>query len=190
MSKLIEIERKRVVNISKLELEHILSNLGFELKYTTKEIDTYYTRPDVDYMKTVECLRVRKTQNKTELTYKPPSNSKTTTEHGIISKKETNLILKELESDTEARQFLDAIGMVELIIVDKIRHSYTSNDYDNLIVSIDIVKNAGIFVETEIISVNSKKAIEIINRVEKYLGFDKFELAKLPYRDLCMINSK
>ena len=48
--KLLEIERKRQLTGNIEELIERLQNIGFELKGNLHEIDTYYSRPDVDFM--------------------------------------------------------------------------------------------------------------------------------------------
>jgi len=72
-----EIERKRkfVGNLSELITQ--LTAQGFSLISETTETDTYYSRPDVDSMQTVECLRIRQRGGFAEITYKPPTNQHT-----------------------------------------------------------------------------------------------------------------
>lgn len=48
--KLLEIERKRQLTGNIEELIGRLQNIGFELTSNLREIDTYYSRPDVDFM--------------------------------------------------------------------------------------------------------------------------------------------
>lgn len=92
--KLLEIERKRQLTGDAKELIKRLQDLGFELKSSCHEIDTYYSRPDVDFMKTVECLRIRQRDSFAEVTYKPATNAATHTENNVIIKPETNLPIK------------------------------------------------------------------------------------------------
>ncbi|WP_457915745.1 CYTH domain-containing protein [Candidatus Minimicrobia naudis] len=68
-----------------------MQNIGFELKSNLREIDTYYSRPDVDFMQTVECLRIRQRDSFAEVTYKPATTAATHTENNVIIKPETNL---------------------------------------------------------------------------------------------------
>ena len=69
--KLLEIERKRQLTGDAKELIKQLQDLGFEPKSSRHEMDTYYSRPDVDFMQTVECLRIRQRDGFAEVTYKP-----------------------------------------------------------------------------------------------------------------------
>ena len=68
-----EIERKRkfVGNLEVLIAR--LGSQGFSLTDETTEIDSYYSRPDVAFMQTVECLRVPQRDDFAEITYKPPT---------------------------------------------------------------------------------------------------------------------
>ena len=89
--KLLEIERKRQLTGDAKELIKQLQDLGFKPKSSRHEIDTYYSRPDVDFMQTVECLRVRQRDGFAEVTYKPATTAATHTENDVIIKPETNL---------------------------------------------------------------------------------------------------
>lgn len=113
-----EIERKRkfVGNLEVLIAR--LGSQGFSLAGETTEIDSYYSRPDIDFMQTVECLRVRQRDDFAEITYKPPTNQYTRTENGIIIKPETNLPISP-ENITAAKQLLANLGMVKLVEVNK-----------------------------------------------------------------------
>ena len=77
MAERYEIERKRKFLGDLEEFIARLSSQGFFLSSETTEIDTYYSRPDVDFMQTVECLRVRQRDDFAEITYKPPTNQHT-----------------------------------------------------------------------------------------------------------------
>ena len=56
-TKLLEIEHKRRLTSNIEDFIKKLEKFGFELQSKLSEIDTYYSRPDVDFMQTVECLR-------------------------------------------------------------------------------------------------------------------------------------
>ena len=88
--KLLEIERKRQLTSDAEELFKQLRELGFELQSNLHEIDTYYSRPDVDFMHTVECLQIRQRDGFAEVTYKPATTT-THTKNNVIIKPETNL---------------------------------------------------------------------------------------------------
>lgn len=77
MAEQYEIERKRKFAGNLEVFIAQLSSQGFSLVDEIAEIDSYYSRPDVDFMQTVECLRVRQRDDFAEITYKPPTNQHT-----------------------------------------------------------------------------------------------------------------
>ena len=180
-----EIERKRkfVGNLEVLIAR--LGSQGFSLTGETTEIDIYYSRPDIDFMQTVECLRVRQRDDFAEITYKPPTNQHTRTENGIIIKTETNLPISP-ENITVAKQLLANLGMVKLVEVNKFRQIFKCDDEPGLTIAIDEIGGAGVFVETEIISEDKESALRRIGDIEARTGVQEFEVVTRPYRDICM----
>ena len=185
MAEQYEIERKRKfagnleVFIAQLNVQ------GFSLVSETTEIDTYYSRPDVDFMQTVECLRIRQRDDFAEITYKPPTNQHTRTEDGIIVKPETNLSVNP-ENAAVAKQLLANLDMVKLVEVNKFRRIFKRDDEPGLTIAIDEISGAGIFVETEIISEDKESALRQIEDIEARIGVQGFEIITQPYRDICM----
>lgn len=185
MTEQYEIERKRKFVG---DLEAFIAQLGsqgFFLAGETTEIDTYYSRPDVDFMQTVECLRVRQRDDFAEVTYKPPTNQRTHTEDGIIVKPETNLPVNP-ENAAVAKQLLANLGMVKLVEVNKFRRIFKCDDELGLTIAIDEISGAGVFIETEIISEDKKLALRRIEDVEAQTGIEGFKVVTRPYRDICM----
>ena len=185
MTEQYEIERKRKFVG---DLEGFIAQLGsqgFFLAGETTEIDTYYSRPDVDFMQTVECLRVRQRDGFTEITYKPPTNQRTHTEDGVIVKPETNLPVNP-ENAAVAKQLLANLGMVKLVEVNKFRRMFKCDDDPGLTIAIDEISGAGVFIETEIISEDKELALRRIEDVETRIGVQEFEIITRPYRDICM----
>lgn len=185
MTEQYEIERKRKFVG---DLEAFIAQLGsqgFFLAGETTEIDTYYSRPDVDFMQTVECLRVRQRDGFTEITYKPPTNQRTCTEDGVIVKPETNLPVSP-ENITAAKQLLANLGMVKLVEVNKFRRIFKCDDEPGLTIAIDEISGAGVFIETEIISEDKESALRRIEDIEVQIGVDRLEVVTRPYRDICM----
>ena len=180
-----EIERKRkfVGNLEVLIAR--LGSQGFFLTDETTEIDIYYSRPDIDFIQTVECLRVRQRDDFAEITYKPPTNQHTRTENGIIIKTETNLPISP-ENITVAKQLLANLGMVKLVEVNKFRQIFKCDDEPGLTIAIDEISNVGVFVETEIISEDKESALRRIEDVETRIGVQEFEVVTRPYRDIRM----
>ena len=180
-----EIERKRKFVGSLEVLIARLGSQGFSLTDETTEIDIYYSRPDIDFMQTVECLRIRQRDGFAEITYKPPTNQHTRTENGIIIKTETNLPISP-DNITVAKQLLANLGMVKLVEVNKFRQIFKCDDEPGLTIAIDEIGSAGVFVETEIISEDKELALRRIEDVETRIGVDRLEVIAQPYRDICM----
>ena len=186
--KLLEIERKRQLTGDAKELIKQLQDLGFKPKSSRHEIDTYYSRPDVDFMKTVECLRIRQRDGFAEVTYKPATTAATHTENDVIIKPETNLPIQPGNAAI-AKQLLASLGMVQLVEVNKYRRSLQSPDFPQATVAIDEIKDAGTFVEVEVLSDDETSALAMISDIEAKLGLESAEVVTQPYRDI-YINRK
>ncbi|MBU3063054.1 class IV adenylate cyclase [Nocardia sp. NEAU-G5] len=182
---LIEVERKRELHDPN-PLRQRLAELGYQEAEHLTEVDTYYSRPDVDYMKTIECLRIRRRDGFAEVTYKPPSTSATHSDADVIAKRETNVNLSGPDQADAASQLLEAIGMIQLIRVEKDRTTYRHPEHENIIVSIDSVTHTGTFVETEVTAVDPDAATVHLEEVETELGIADHAVVSLPYRDLVM----
>lgn len=63
----IEVERKREL-ADPAALKARLIAAAYHEAGTSIEVDTYYSRPDRDFMETVECLRVRQRDGFAEVT--------------------------------------------------------------------------------------------------------------------------
>ncbi len=179
---MIEHEKKfRVTNVSSLVKE--IRKLGFKGGGTTNQKDTYYSRPDIDFMITKECLRIRtNAENLHEITYKPPT-TKDMKESNAIWKREINIHLdsKDLRS---ASELLFAIGCKELCVVNKKRSVYKKG---NITLAIDHIEGLGDFIEVEILSSKEdQNAIRQIDKLADQLDIDSTKVVKLPYRDLLM----
>ena len=183
--KLLEIERKRQLTSDAEELFKQLRELGFELQSNLREIDTYYSRPDVDFMQTVECLRIRQRDGFAEVTYKPATTAATHTKNNVIIKPETNLPIQPGDAAT-AKQLLANLGMVQLVEVNKYRRSFQSSDFPQATVAIDEIKNTGMFVEVEVLSGDETSALAMISEIEVKLGLESAEVVTRPYRDICI----
>lgn len=183
--KLLEIERKRQLTGDAKELIKQLQDLGFEPKSSRHEIDTYYSRPDVDFMQTVECLRIRQRDGFAEVTYKPATTDATHTKNNVIIKPETNLPIQPGDAAI-AKQLLANLGMMRLVEVNKYRRSFQSPNFPKATVAIDEIKNTGTFVEVEVLSDDETGALAIISDIEAKLGLESAEVVTRPYRDICM----
>jgi putative adenylyl cyclase cyaB len=183
--KLLEIERKRQLTGDAKGLIKQLESIGFELQSSRREIDTYYSRPDVDFMQTVECLRIRQRDGFAEITYKPATTTATHTANDVIIKPETNLPIQPKDTAI-AKQLLANLGMVRLVEVNKYRRSFQSSDFPQATVAIDEIKDAGTFVEVEVLSNDETSALAMISDIETKLGLESAEVVTRPYRDICM----
>lgn len=183
--KLLEIEHKRHLTSNIEDFIKKLEKFGFELQSKLSEIDTYYSRPDVDFMQTVECLRIRQRDGFAEVTYKPTTTAATHTENDVIIKPETNLPIQPGDAAI-AKQLLANLGMVQLVEINKYRRSFQSSDFPQATVAIDEIKDAGTFVEVEVLSDDETSALAIINDIETKLGLESAEVVTRPYRDICM----
>jgi adenylate cyclase, class 2 len=180
-----EVERKRVVPHAQLApLQAALRRAGFTLESEMTETDTYYSRPDIDFMQTRECLRVRQKDGFAELTYKPASTSKTTTKSGIIAKQELNIVLAGEQYAGQAAKFLEAIGMVPLAIVKKHRQLFVADAHKNVVVAIDALAGVGNFIEVEVMAKDTVQATSLLEEIETLLGVGAYTVSHQPYRDL------
>ena len=76
--------------------------------------------------------------------------------------------------------------MVRLVEVNKYRRSFQSSDFPQATVAIDEIKDAGTFVEVEVLSDNETGALAMISEIETKLDLDSAEVVTRPYRDICM----
>ncbi|MGW1807218.1 class IV adenylate cyclase [Streptomyces sp. NPDC002078] len=186
MTDTIEVERKRELSDDGSTLTPLLAQLGYVASAPITEVDTYYSRPDVDYMQTVECLRVRRRGDFAEITYKPASTPTTHAADNVVSKTETNVILHEGEQARTAERLLTSIGMRELVRVEKTRTTYRHPEIPGVTISIDTVHGAGTFIETEVNRPTADGAAELVEHIEKQLGIIEHPTVALPYRDLVL----
>ncbi|RCV54290.1 class IV adenylate cyclase [Marinitenerispora sediminis] len=183
----IEVERKRRLPGTETgAVAARLAALGFHRKGAFVEVDTYYSRPDADYLETVECLRVRQRDGFAEITYKPASTSATHRRDGIIAKPETNVILADAHQAEAANQLLAVVGMTPLARVEKSRTLYRHPDRDDVTISLDAITDVGVFVETEVIATDTIEAATCLEDLERQLGFTILPVVSSPYRDLVL----
>ncbi|MCQ4040886.1 class IV adenylate cyclase [Streptantibioticus rubrisoli] len=183
--KLVEVERKRQLPDGGEHLEALLANLGWQAGPSVAEVDTYYSRPDVDYLETMECLWVRQRGESTEITYKPASDDGARGATHMVSGPETNLVLGPGQAAT-AEEMLVRIGMRLLVRLEKTRTVYRHPAYREVVVAIDTVAGVGSFVEVEVLSADADDAAELVGQVEEQLDLLDCPAVDLPYRDLAL----
>ncbi|OQO89468.1 adenylate cyclase [Saccharomonospora piscinae] len=181
----IEVERKRELTDA-TALTARLVEANYRQAGTSVEVDTYYSRPDRDFMSTVECLRVRQRDGFSEITYKPASTAGTHSATEIIAKPETNVILSGATQATAANALLDVLGMVRLCRVEKTRTTFRHPDRGDIIVVIDLISGVGTFVETEIMADDPAAAATLLDQVERELDLVDRPVVSFPYRDLVL----
>lgn len=185
MHQAIEVEVKYTLSKRMVDRinKYIRSN-EYALKAKSQEKDTYYSRPDVDFLATKECLRIRRTSEYAELTYKPGSTQKMHKE-GKFWKQELNLNLSDKVAEDTAHSILLNLDYLELVTVEKERKTYTK---DKVSLSLDFIVGLGYFLEIEIMASKKgvKEAIRIIDNIADELGLGSQESVKLPYRDLLL----
>jgi adenylate cyclase, class 2 len=182
----IEVERKRELVGTCAAVQARLGEFGYRAHGCFVEVDTYYSRSEVDYLDTVECLRVRQRDGFAEITYKPASDTSTHSPDDVISKRETNVVLSDADQAEAANHLLTAIGMTCLVRVEKSRALYRHPDRDEVTVNLDTITGVGTFVETEVIAMNGNGAIALLEQVEHQLGLTMHPIVRLPYRDLVL----
>lgn len=185
MEKDIEVEVKYTLNktTQKKVSEYIKTN-GYKLKAGSNESDTYYSRPDVDFLDTKECLRIRRAATYSELTYKPGSTNDMR-KQGRIWKQELNLNLPDKVAEETIHDILMNLDFIELVTVEKQRKTY-SNSGVNL--SLDKITGLGNFLEIEIMSSETKikDSLLMIDQIVDELGLEPENKVTLPYRDLLL----
>lgn len=183
----LEVERKRQLPKGSFSsIEKLLINHGYSLAATLEESDYYFSRRDIDYMKTVECLRVRSRPGFAEITYKPASTSSTVSHDNIISKKELNVELANESNAPLAIELLETIGLLPLTTVHKFRRTYKRDANPDETITIDTIAKVGDFIEIEVMSRDKSGASEILRTTENMLGLETFPIVTKPYRDLVM----
>ncbi|MBV2365119.1 class IV adenylate cyclase [Streptomonospora nanhaiensis] len=184
----LEVERKRAIGDHADQVEERLVARGWRQAAPVAEVDTYYSRPDVDYLRTVECLRVRRRNGFAEITYKPSSTDATRRSDGVVAKRETNVALADEAGEAEA--LLEAVGMVFLTRVEKTRVVWHHPERSDTSVAVDKVGGVGAFVEVEVISADADQAAAELSRVEAELDLARYPVMTLPYRDLVRAASR
>lgn len=181
----IEVERKREL-ADATALKARLVEYGYREAGTGVEVDTYYSRPDIDFVATVECLRVRRCNGFAEITYKPASTTDTHSAADIVAKPETNVVLAGPDQATAADRLLDVLGMMRLCRVEKTRTTYRHPERSEITVVIDLIAGVGTFAETEVMTDDPDAAATLLDQVERQLGLTDCLVVSLPYRDLVL----
>ena len=174
-----EIEKKyRIKDFNEIEKKVLL--LGGVLKSEGNEVDIYFNVSGRDSMATKECLRIRSSLSRKEVTYKPPTlEGDKNNKH--FAKREINLPIQDVEATVE---FLESLGNTLLVKLIKNRKHYIFSE--NVSVVLDILNDQYFFVEIEVESENEDEALLKIKEVEAQLSLSDEMVETRPYRDIAM----
>jgi len=172
-----EIEKKyQVHNLQEIEQRLIAHNAEFIKE--TYERDIYFNVSGRDSMTSKECLRIRTSPTKTELTYKPPTAANNTDTH--FAKKETNLPIQDVDT---AIELLESLGNSLLVDLRKQRKYYT---LDEVTITLDILNEQYSFIEIEVEATNEPEALDKIQHIADILKLSEGSIETRPYRDIAM----
>lgn len=172
-----EIEKKyQVDNLEKLE--QLLIAQGARFIKESRERDIYFNVSGRDSMTSKECLRIRTTPTKTELTYKPPTALDNTDTH--FAKKETNLPIQNVET---AIELLESLGNSLLVDLRKYRRYY---ELEGVTITLDMLNEKYSFVEIEVETADEADALVKIHHIANILNLSEDSIETRPYRDIAM----
>lgn len=178
MNEMKEIEIKFDISSNANEIGKRVEGM-YELLTSKIETDIYYTSKHKDFISSEECLRIRKSDDTTEITWKPPTSQKMK-EDKQFWKEEINVPL--VDDICQLRKLLNRLDFVEYCIVNKKRRYFRVDDETTL--TIDIVDNAGVFLEVETMSVDVSAGVAKNSSTAKLLQLDEDKIVNTPYRDL------
>lgn len=181
-----EIEIKAKISSSqKEEVRRRIIRLGGVLKDKTREADIYFTSPCRDFIKTKECLRIRKRGDYKELTYKGPSS--------VFMEKKKQFWKSEINiplfcSVKEASNLLQCLGFRKVAKVLKERETFRLGKN---IITFDKIEKLGWFLEIEqnVHAGKEKEATKENLKILAKIGIEKSDIVSEPYRDLVIKKS-
>ena len=182
MGNRIEVEEKYFFyDIDKLK--EIIEENKFNLVSNFSESDEYFTDIDSKYIENRTCLRLRKSLDNVELTFKGKSNEFLNS----YSKVEKNIDIG-IDQYNDMTDLLNKLGYYSYVIVEKERMTYTKT-LNNLVynIMVDKIENVGNFVEFEILCEDLNYDVKILNnKLKEFVSLFKklnLQVANLPYRD-------
>ena len=182
MSKRIETEKKYFCANSE-ELISKIDALGFKLVSNSLESDEYFTDINSDDVRTRTCLRIRKTDDKMQVTFKGKSKDFSNS----FCKLESNYSVS-IDSYNDFINLFSNLGFYSYTIVNKNRYTYQTNDKKyKYSIMVDNIDELGGFVEFELICEEETfDEFDLRTRLNKFISkFSDLNLeeATLPYRD-------
>jgi adenylyl cyclase CyaB, putative len=157
------IEREIKVRVISPSLERVkeeLMRVGKLISVEEQE-DTYYAFRYRDFGATDEALRVRRANDKTELTYKGPRGSV-----GVKSREEVTI---SVDSADKVNILLQRLGFTPLA---KIRKNRINFLYRDLVISLDQVDGLGLFIEFEGNRIEESELIREAEHLVRELGIN------------------
>ena len=165
------------------DVEQKLKALNAAFHEPVLQIDRYYSHPARDFAATDEALRIREVSSRSWLTYKGPKVDATSK-----TRQEFELQLPKGNGNAENfAKMLDVLGFQLVIVVEKERfHADLIWQERNCKISFDEVKQAGRFVELEVISAAAgyRSARKCLDQLASHLELTNNE--RRSYRDLLL----
>lgn len=186
MTNKLEIEKKYYIKNSTIEeLTSAIKKIGAEYNGEGRQCDIYFNVPGRDSLTTKECLRIRESEIKKEITYKPATRD-SDMNNSFFAKKEVNLAIQDIEI---AKILLLDIGCTVLAEVRKERKRFR---LDKFKIFIDNILNVGLFIEIEIMDIldNVQQGIEEIDEIMKKMNIADYVIEDKPYRDIVIEKEK
>lgn len=147
------------------KVEKALARLGARKTWGGAMEDFYYAHPSRDFGRTDEALRLRKTEEASELTYKGPRMQS----QSVKAREEITL---RTDNPLTVARIIERLGFTESFVVRKNRNSYI---LDKLKVEVDDVEGLGEFVELEVLTESPERSKELMETARTELGLDKLE---------------
>ncbi len=186
MGSRIETEKKYFC-INNRELLEKIKMLDYKLVSEGNEVDEYFTDINSEYIKKRTCLRIRKSNNNMEITFKGKSKDFSSS----FTKLESNFKM-EIENYDNFINLFSMLGYYSYTIVNKNRYTYQLKDNEyTYSIMVDNIEDLGGFVEFEIVCENKIIDEDILrsklNQFVSLFSSLNLEEAKLPYRDFVAI---
>jgi adenylate cyclase, class 2 len=176
---MLEVELKVFCGTAINSVRATIADLGWSIAHRRQEEDIYYSSRHKDFIATEECLRIRKSEERAELTWKPPTSDQMRQSQQYW-KQEVDLdVSQQVET---IRQLLACLEFYEYVVVTKSRTIYRATR--ETIVCLDEIENLGWFVEIETKSQSASDATRANLLVLSQLGLDNAARVNVPYRDL------
>lgn len=121
-----------------------LNTVGKKTESNIIQNDTYYTPTHKNFLEAkpiTEWLRIRKTNTDQTINYKNFS------QNGKINKMSCKEIEVGIDDESGIKEILKGLDFKPIIIVEKTRNTW---EYKNILISLDIVKNLGNYIELEL----------------------------------------